>query len=181
VVFRNKQNKKGVIMKKTVCKIGDMFKKLDELFNEFVKLIGEKEFDDHWTGVLVVKCIDDQNTIRTKRMISADNPKAEKYGILAPEKANRLHSFILSGHLTSYESRNPKSDVFVARGRNEKWGHWGGAVLISKDFIFSFSGLPELLDEAFVCFLGLKSGLMSREQFNKIKKRRENNKYLKLL
>lgn len=170
-------------MNKNECKIGMMFKNLDQLFNEFVKLIGEKAFDDHWSGSFVVKYIDDHNTVRTKKMYSVNQIKAEKYAILAPEKANRLHSFISSGHLTSYESRNPEGNVRVVAkvNRIEPWGHWGGAVLISKHYIFSFSGLPELLDEAFVCFLGLKSELMSRTQFVEVKKRRTDNPYLKLL
>ena len=177
---KNKIKTKKVNLMKTQEKITKMFKSLDELFNEFVELIGEDAFDNHWTGSLVVKYIDDCNTIRIKKMYAVDAMKAEKYFVLAPEKANRLRSFMLSGHLTSYESRNPNATILV-NGTLEQWGRWGGAVVISRQLIFSFSGLPELLDEAFVCFLGLKSNLMSQHQFALIKKIRTNNPYLDLV
>jgi hypothetical protein len=168
-------------MNKTNCKIGEMFRNIDNLFNKFVKLIGdEKAFDDHWTGILTVKYIDDHNTMLTQKMIPKNHPKFGKYSVLSKEKAERLYRFLSAGHLTSYESRNPKAEVAIS-GRIEFWGHWGGAILISKQLIFSFSGLPELLDEAFVCFIGIKSGLMSKHQFAKIKKRRTDNPYIDLI
>lgn len=58
--------------------------------------------------------------------------KAEKYLNLCQEKAKRL---AILGGLSSWESRNPEENK------------WGGAVRF-RDLIFSFSGFPELADEA---------------------------------
>lgn len=60
--------------------------------------------------------------------------KVEKYLRLANEKADRLIANIGAGHKSSWQSRDGK----------EKWG---GAIRAGK-LIFSFSGLPELADEA---------------------------------
>ena len=57
---------------------------------------------------------------------------------LCQEKASRLavnHASL--GHVSSFQSRNPSEDKM------------GGAIL-TNDYILSFSGLPELLDEALV-------------------------------
>jgi|GEM_PF-4863846 len=162
-------------------KIHEIFKDLDRLFNQFVKIIGKDDFEALWTGKLSIKYIDNGNTMLTQRMISKDHPKFEEYSILSKENAECLFRFIPSGHVTSYESRNPEAEILITPGKVEKWGHWGGAVLISKQFIFSFFGLPELLNETFVCFLGLKSGLMSQRQFGIIRKKRDNNPYLDII
>lgn len=63
--------------------------------------------------------------------------KREKYRQFCIEKAARLAQF--EGHQSSWQSRDPDYDM------------WGGAVRIKKnddEFIFSFSGFPELADEA---------------------------------
>jgi hypothetical protein len=59
--------------------------------------------------------------------------KTQRYMGLAVEKAKRLADH--PGQRTSWESRNPEND------------QWSGAVWCDR-FIFSFSGLPELGDEA---------------------------------
>ena len=59
--------------------------------------------------------------------------KAEKYLRLCQEKAKRLAEHL--EHLSSWESRNPDKE------------QWGGAVRVG-NLIFSFSGLPEMGDEA---------------------------------
>ncbi|MBU6500409.1 MAG: hypothetical protein KGJ89_01085 [Patescibacteria group bacterium] len=66
--------------------------------------------------------------------------KAEKYMQLCKEKAQRLASRPLI-YCSSYESRNPEA------------GQWGGAIRLTNDHIFSFSGFPELLDEALMIIL----------------------------
>lgn len=133
-------------------------------------------------GYFTIKQLNNGNATITKRVGCFSKEKTEKYKFLSfQENPDRLMKYIKHGHLTSYESRNPEAEVFISTLRNEKWGYWGGAVLIIKQFIFSFSGLPELLDEAFVCFLGIKSGLMTKCQFGIIKKRRLDNPYLEVL
>lgn len=69
--------------------------------------------------------------------IGETSMKNERYLLFCIEKSRRLAG--LPEHRSSYESRNPDQDM------------WGGAVRVKKntdDFIFSFSGFPELADEA---------------------------------
>lgn len=60
--------------------------------------------------------------------------KPEKYQQVSKEKATRLRAH--PEHRTSWQSRNPEQ------------GQWGGAIRTIDGWIFSFSGLPELWDEA---------------------------------
>lgn len=71
--------------------------------------------------------------------------KNAKYLMLSQEKAIRLFSH--PGHSMSWESRN------------EQENKWGGAVRGVSE-IFSFSGLPELADEALMLFVLHKTGQM---------------------
>ncbi|MCX6723809.1 MAG: hypothetical protein NT155_01380 [Candidatus Staskawiczbacteria bacterium] len=73
--------------------------------------------------------------------------KAEKYRTFSQEKAVRL--FVNSAHDTSWQTRNP--------GENK----WAGAVRAGS-LIFSFSGLPELDDEALMTFVASQAGLIDR-------------------
>lgn len=66
--------------------------------------------------------------------VFSDDP--EKYLVYSQEKAERLRGF-WHQHLSSWESRDPDH------------GRWGGAIRAG-DLIISFSGLPELVDEAVV-------------------------------
>jgi hypothetical protein len=56
------------------------------------------------------------------------------------------------GHVSSWESRDPGHD------------RWGGAIRI-EDLIFSFSGLPELADEALMLGVGLMYGRRENASF----------------
>lgn len=68
--------------------------------------------------------------------------KAEQYRTNAEEKTRRLREEMLAhGHTFSRQSRNP--DL----------GKWGGAV-VAGDWIFSFSGFSEAVDEALMVVLG---------------------------
>ncbi|MFZ2150477.1 MAG: hypothetical protein WAZ12_02810 [Candidatus Absconditicoccaceae bacterium] len=155
---------------------------LDGLFQLFIEKVGKDSLEGKTGGYFSIRYLDDHDTVVSKKIGKIDPEKKEKYQCLAPEKSLRLKKNLRNGHLTSYESRNTAGNVCVGQeNRIEPWGHWGGAVYISKYFIFSFSGFPELLDEAFVCFLGMRSGSMSRNQFLEVKKRRTDNPYLKLL
>lgn len=72
-----------------------------------------------------------------------DAKKALHYAQLCEEKARRLAQN--PQHLSSWQSRDEKLD------------RWGGAIRVP-DYIISFSGLPELADEA----LMLKTALVLR-------------------
>jgi len=75
--------------------------------------------------------------------------KREKYFDISQEKANRLFSnvnmHLPNGHTSSWESRNIDENKY------------GGAIYFncfSTVFILSFSGMPELIDEAMMLVLG---------------------------
>ena len=91
--------------------------------------------------------------------------KAWEHETMAREKAWRLVSH--TGHETSFESRDPVAEVRVYDEsrmhypvRTEQWGHWGGAVRGNR-YVFSFSGFPELLDEAMMFVLAIKHNDLS--------------------
>ncbi len=73
--------------------------------------------------------------------------KADKYSAFSKEKAVRLFkNHKAHGHVTSYESRNVPENKYA------------GAVLVGNK-ILSFSGLPELSDEALMYGLAALCGL----------------------
>ena len=74
--------------------------------------------------------------------------KNEKYFELSQEKANRLFTYVNmhlpNGHTTSFESRNEEEQKY------------GGAIYLNgrqSSVILSFSGMPELIDEAMMLVL----------------------------
>ncbi len=78
--------------------------------------------------------------------------KALKYWEFAQEKADRLANHFDKGHLSSYQSRAP-----------EKM-RWGGAIRTPGGWILSFSGFPELMDEAFMLSVARQAGLITVAQ-----------------
>jgi len=88
--------------------------------------------------------------------------KWQDYARNSQEKGIRLlttHQEL--GHLTSYESRDPDNNK------------WGGAVYADK-YIFSFSGLPELADEAIMLTLAVELDFLSLQNASDIAKRNNN-------
>ncbi len=85
------------------------------------------------SGYCVIKSRD-YRTLLVFQVGDVPSEKVEKYLSLANEKADRLIAHIAKGHWSSWQSRD---------GINK----WGGAVLVP-DFVLSFSGLPEMADEA---------------------------------
>lgn len=71
----------------------------------------------------------------------------------AQEKPRRLITH--PGHVSSYQSRNEKRD------------RWGGAIA-TRDYYLSFSGLPELCDEALTLIVGRTLGMLSDRQARRI-------------
>lgn len=74
--------------------------------------------------------------------------KRRKYFPLSQEKAFRV--YVICGTETSYQTRNPAEDK------------WGGAIRVGK-YIFSFSGFPELVDEAVMIVLALRLRIINLE------------------
>lgn len=103
--------------------------------------------------------------------------KRGKYAELAREKLVRLSSF--PSHSTSYQSRNPDAVIVDSQKNERSWGKWGGAVRAG-DYIASFSGLPELWDEAIMFVLAVRMGWISEaDTLRRISRKR--NPHLRLL
>lgn len=76
---------------------------------------------------------------------SMPKEKVAKYRANAKEKANRLFEL----------SQTDPKQWSSWQSRDEANGKWGGAVR-SATFIFSFSGFPQLVDEAFMLVLAMR-------------------------
>lgn len=90
--------------------------------------------------------------------------KVEKRVEFAIEKGKRLYGLT---DFTSYESRRPEMD------------RWGGAVR-GRELIFSFSGLPELWDEAAMLVLAIRLGQLQETDVCDVISE-ERNPHLRLL
>jgi hypothetical protein len=119
-------------------------------------------------------------------IVSPENEEMYEF-FAGTEKINRLrNNHMLFGHMTSYESMNLEAEFELASGKKVK-GSYGGAIIAqvafdnSSDLILSCSAYRQLTDEAFACFVGLKHGWLTREQFGLIKERRTDNPSLNLL
>jgi len=87
----------------------------------------------------------------------------DRFQVNSKEKATRLISGINEGYTTSWQTRNPNEN------------HYGGAVIICDEYAFSFSGLPELHDEALMLYVAYCSGLISKSDAFKIASISEND------
>ncbi len=124
---------------------------MNTLTNEYIKNAGriidlilcnqdtsELNVDGRSGGYLTI--LDQQGLVETSQKIGEPNyNKAEKYREFSIEKAQRLFKNIDNGHITSFNSRNEKALKFA------------GAVHMYTPVI-SFSGFPELIDEA-ICWV----------------------------
>lgn len=82
--------------------------------------------------------------------------KAEKLSLTAAERALRLLDHLSLGHVSSYQSRDPKT------------GKRSGAILGDK-FILSFAGLPEWASEAVMLVTAYRLGLADVKRINDIR------------
>lgn len=80
--------------------------------------------------------------------------KIIKYHAFSREKAARL-ALNYTEHRSSWQNRDPDRD------------QWGGAINTGRH-ILSFSGLPELADEALMLAVALELGLLSNQQAKQI-------------
>lgn len=148
---------------------------LEELFVNFTEFVGVEALDGKTGGYFnIVKLPYDWFADGTVSVGDVLAEKRRKYYYLAREKPTRLYHNLETGQLSSYESRDPN---FIF-SETAPFGKWGGAILINSKTIYAFSGLPELLDEAFVCWVALRRNTMTTEHFGKICKVRENNPFL---
>jgi len=105
------------------------------------------ECRDRLSGHFVVADANTGNVLLS--LFSGESPaeEASVYFINAHEKAERVRAQMISyGHIFSRQSRNPDQN------------QWGGSV-IAGDYILSFSGFPENVDEAMMVVLGIAMGL----------------------
>lgn len=118
---------------------------LDTCVTAVIALLDEGE-DERTGGYCTILERDDTDDdmelyqICTVRFGEVPEGKAGKYMSYSLEKATRLHH--LPDDTLSWQSRDPGS------------GKWGGAIR-TKTSIFSFSGLPELADEAAMLFFAI--------------------------
>ena len=83
----------------------------------------------------------------------SDDAAAASYRVFAQEKALRLLS--------------RPDDVSSFQSRDESEQRWGGAIRAGS-YILSFSGLPELMDEALMLAVALHLGLIDRVEAERI-------------
>jgi hypothetical protein len=147
-------------------------------FLSFKEFVGEEAFQGRTGGYFNSKGIMASQASRNIIPVGIIPEENKQKGFfIVQEKANRLmETFRSLGHLTSYESRDPN---FVFPENTQARGQWGGAVIIDKYFtIYAFSGFPELLDEAFVCWVAWNREKMTFDDFKVICERRSDNPYL---
>ena len=92
---------------------------------------------------------------------------------LAREKITRLESH--PSHRTSHRTRNENAIV-----DGMPWGQWGGGIRADNGNLLSFSGLPELWDEAVVIVIAVKLGWLDKTAILRGISR-ERNPHLRLL
>lgn len=99
----------------------------------------------------------------------ADPEKIEKYFSFSQEKAQRLITNAnVAGQLSSWQSRDPQKNK------------WGGAIRAG-DYILSFSGLPELADEALMLAVAVSLKMLIPEQADWIADISDNDFYRRLI
>ena len=114
------------------------------LWSEFLDVNGSlPEYERRAGGYFCLSTVCYSNA-PLRVMMVGDPPadKRAKYFELCIEKANRL---IANG-------LGPQQHKLSWQSRNEAYDQWGGAVRWG-DYVFSFSGLPELADEALMLYL----------------------------
>jgi hypothetical protein len=119
--------------------LGHTSDQLIALVEEGIRALVDKCKIDRTYGYFSVFDPTSRSFILTVKIGFPPDEKNAKYLALSQEKAMRLASH--PEHFASFESRD------------EKDGKWGGAVRPCVSTIISFSGLPELADEALMLFV----------------------------
>ena len=102
------------------------------------------------SGYCTIISVADGRVLLSFQVGHCPREKFEKYYSFSHEKAQRLRKFVFDGHVSSWQSRD------------ESAGQWGGAISAGS-VIFSFSGLPELADEAIMLMAAVTCNFMSPE------------------
>lgn len=139
--------------------VGIDSERIIEVLKLVVKIFSEiPDFENKNCGYFTILDVKSNEIILHQEIGFCPEEKKDKYRSLSLEKAKRLYS---KPHDTSsFQSRNPSAEVISLDLKEPfNWGHWGGAIRIPKaDLILSFSGLPELGDEAVMLVVALQVG-----------------------
>lgn|GEM_PF-1672295 len=150
----NKTNQGG-LMPFYLDRMPALLDKADQILNHFLNL--PREITGEKTGgYLTMRDSGNGQIILCVPLGHIPSDKVHKYAMLSQEKAWRLwekHS--QRGDKLSWQSRDPELCAygFQSIGK-DNWGLWGGAIHAGP-FILSFSGLPEMGDEALVLVLAV--------------------------
>ena len=156
---------------------------LESEFTSFKEFIGEEAFQGRTGGYFNEKGImASQASYSIIPVGTISEEKKQENLFMVQENANRLmETFRNSNHISSYESRDPNF-IFPDDVDKKIVGKWGGAVIIDEYFtIYAFSGFPELVDEAFVCWVAWKKEKMTIDNLKVICERRKDNPHLQKL
>jgi hypothetical protein len=120
-------------------------------------------------GFLTIRDKDTGHILITLLIGRVPHEKAVKYHELSQEKGGRLHNRICLGenHISSWQSRNPDN------------GLWGGAIATEK-FVVSFSGMPELGDEAIVLLIAMQMKWLNQQEAEVIASTSQNSFFIML-
>jgi len=114
--------------------------------------------------------------IPPKLIDTVTNGKDDKYRELCQEKANRLEANFLV---------NPEETVSSWQSRDPKNKKYGGAVIGTDyadcNYAFSFSGLPEICDEAATLLTAIKVGYLTEEKAIEIARISRNWLFMKII
>lgn len=121
--------------------VGSILSYVDTMVKKFVQLPSNPK-PENKSGYFTIRRKKDGRILLIAQIGECpDIIKAEKYRKFSIEKGQRLHNWNKhQGHLSSWQSRN------------EEKKRYAGAI-VAYDFILSFSGLPELGDEAVMMLL----------------------------
>ncbi len=136
-----------------------------EILKELV-VVFPKEMKGRDGGWLVIKKYREWGFVHSKqiRMNVIDVPKERfsSFRVNAKEKADRLRGMaIRDGHVSSWQSRDFDNKQY------------GGAIMAG-NWVLSFSGLPEHMDEYFMIKLAVRLELIAPARVNEIIKISEN-------
>jgi len=117
---------------------------------QYVRRVGTLDTEsDRRGGFICIRGLEVDSYIFGMPIGEINPEKREKYELFAEEKMRRLMKN--PSHFSSWQTRNPEE------------GKWGGAIRLPQ-CLLSFSGLPELLDEAFMVGLAYRSDLIGRTE-----------------
>jgi hypothetical protein len=127
--------------------LGFTANELIDFTDEGLHLLKERCCIDRDYGFLTVF---DNNVLLSCQINLCPKDKADAYFTFSVEKARRLHAH--PDHYTSFQSRDVES------------GKYAGAIVCRLHTILSFSGLPEMADEALMIFVAFKTGWIDENE-----------------